>query len=406
MIKRDIYLQRIYPYLNKPVIKIITGIRRCGKSVLLQQIMDQVKEDGISEDRIVYINKELIDFDFIKTYTDLHEYVISKTKGIADHCYLCVDEVQEIEDWEKAINSFFATKRYDIFLTGSNAHLLSTELATYLSGRYVEIPMFTLSYPEFLSLSDANNNIHSGQDPFDLFLRYGGFPGLHAFIWDNMVLRQFIHSIYSTILLKDIVVRYNIRDAAMLEKILEHVIDNCGNITTAKNISDFVKSQYRKVSPDTVQNYIGYALNALLIQKVRRYDIKGKKLLETHEKYFLSDIGIKMASTGFTPESLPGQLENAVLLHLLIAGYQVSIGKINDAEVDFVATRYSEKIYLQVCTSLNDEKVIAREYGSLEKIPDHFIKMVISLDSGFDESRKGIRWMNIKDFLLRVCQGI
>ncbi|OQX73047.1 MAG: hypothetical protein B6D64_14415 [Bacteroidetes bacterium 4484_276] len=397
MIKREVYLKKIRPLFNKPVIKAITGIRRCGKSTLMQQIITEFQESGIAEERIIFINKELFEFDFIKGYADLHNFVTSNTPNNSSHTYLLIDEIQEIDQWERAVNSLLATKKYDIYITGSNARLMSSELATLLSGRYIEFRMFTFTFPEFVLLSEESNN-HQHQGQFDRFLKYGGFPGIHVFEWDETAVRQYINSLYNTILLKDIVVRYKIRDVEMLSKIIEFVIDNCGNITTAKNISNFVKSQFRNVSVDTVQNYIRYTLNAFLLEQARRYDLKGKRLLETHEKYFLGDIGFRLATIGYTPDALSGQLENAVLLYLLANDYQVNIGKINNTEVDFVATKNQDKLYIQVCATLADSKVIDREYGSLEKITDHFPKLVLSLDKGFETSRKGIRWKNIKDF--------
>lgn len=385
--------------MNTPVIKAISGIRRCGKSTLMLQLIDELLEQGIETNRIIYINKELFEFDAIKTYRHLHEYIDSKTESRNKPNYVFLDEVQEIEEWERAVNSLLAQKNYDIYITGSNAHLLSSELATIISGRYVEFRMYTLTFSEFSSLIKTGNNIPATGDSFDIFLKYGGFPGIHSFEWQENSIRQYLHSLYSTILLKDVVVRYKIRDAAMLEKIMEYLIDNCGNITTAKNISDFVKSQYRNVAVDTVQNYIRYACNALLFQKTGRYDLKGKRLLETHEKYYLSDVGIRSAILGFTPEALPGQLENIVLLELLVRGFKVDIGKLFDKEIDFIARKGNDRIYLQVCTTLGDSRVVDREYSSLEAIDDHFPKLVLSMDQGFETSRKGIRWKNLKEFL-------
>lgn len=400
MIKRQKYLDTIRPFMEKPVIKAITGIRRCGKSTLMQQIIDELQQNGVDPDRIIYINKELYEFDSIRTYADLHNYVTSKVKNTNVLTYLFVDEIQEVFEWEKAVNSLFAMNTFDIYITGSNARLLSSELATLLSGRYIEVKMYTLTYPEFKMMAEQNQKVHPDQDTFNLYLKYGGFPGIHAFEWEETVIRQYLNSLYNTILLKDVVVRYNIRDAAMLEKIIEFLIDNCGNITSAKNISDFVKSQNRKVSVDTVQSYIQYAMNAMLLQKVRRYDLQGKRLLETLEKYYLNDVGFRHATTGYTPAAISGQLENVVLLHLLANGYTVDIGKLNGLEIDFIAQKNQDKMYIQVCTTLADSKVIDREYGSLEKVYDHFPKLVLSLDQGFETSRKGIRWMNVKDFLM------
>jgi len=400
MIKREIYLDMIRPFINKPVIKAITGIRRCGKSTLLMQVIDELHENGIKDHQIIYINKELVKFDGIKNYLDLHGYIKKNLSSDKEKAFVFIDEVQEIEHWEKAVNSLLAEKKYDIFITGSNARLLSSELATLLSGRYVEFSMHTFSYHEFSLIADSAKILTTEDESFNAFLKYGGFPGLFGMNWDENILLQYLQAIYSSVLLKDVVVRYQIRDSAMLENIIRFLADNLGNITAAKNISDFVKSQHRKISVETVQNYIHYTINAMMIKQVQRFDIRGKRILETHEKYFLSDLGLRLVTTPFSPETLPGQLENAVLLELLIRGYKVNIGKVYDKEIDFIAQKANNKMYIQVCTSLADGKVVDREYGALEGVNDHFPKLVLSLDKGFEASRKGIGWMNIKDFLL------
>lgn len=399
MIKRSSYLDKIRPFIGKPVIKVLTGIRRCGKSTLMLQIIEELQQKGIHTDQIIYINKELFEFDEIREYKELHNFVSSKSKSPKVNYYLFVDEVQEIEEWERAINSLLALKNYDIYITGSNARLWSSELATLISGRYVEFKMYTLTFPEFEQLALGNKLLPSETDLFNTFLKYGGFPGIHLLDWDENAIRQYLQSVYSTILLKDVVVRYNIRDAALLERIVSYLADNCGNITSSKNISDFLKSQRWKVSVDTVQNYIHYCVSALLVEKIRRFDLKGKRILEILEKYYVSDIGLRYSIVGYSPEAVSGQLENVVLLDLLAHGYQIFIGKQYEKEIDFIAQKANEKLYIQVCTTLTDSKVIDREYGPLEVVDDHFPKFVLSLDKGFETSRKGIRWMNIKNFL-------
>jgi len=399
MILRQSYLNAIKPFIKKPVIKAITGVRRCGKSTLLLQIMDHLSAKGVHQDNLIYINKELFEFDEIRNYKDLHKYVTAKKHG-RGFCYLFVDEIQEIENWEKSIASLLAEKDYDIYITGSNARLLSSDLATLLTGRYMETRMYPFTFSEFLLLKNQNKKEEDIVTAFNLFMKYGGFPGIHALEWNDTAIRQYLQSLYSTILLKDIVIKYAIRDAAMLEKIMEYLISNCGNITSANKISEFVKSQHRKVSMETVQNYILYASNALLMHQVRRYDLKGKRLLESHEKYFLCDTGFSFSGIGFTKDHIPGILENIVLIELLSRGYKINIGKLPEKEIDFVAERNNQKLYIQVTTTLFDSKVIDREYNALESVDDHYPKIVLSLDKGFETSRKGIQWMNIQDFLL------
>ena len=400
MLQRNQYLDAILPFIDKPVIKAITGVRRSGKSTFLQQIMDILETKNVSSNRFIYINKELLEFDSIKNYIDLHTYVKNHIKNSNEKFYLFIDEIQEIESWEKAVASFLAEKRTDIYITGSNARLLSTELATLLSGRYIEIKMQTFTFREFKEISLLSGKSLTNDDAFNTFVKYGGFPGIHMLEWKDEAVRQYLSALYSTIILKDVVVRYNIRDAYLLEKITNYLISNCGNITSSNKISDFIKLQQRKVSIETVQNYISYLCNALFSYQIKRYDIKGKRHLESLEKYFLSDVGFRFASLGYTPESYSGQLENIVLLELLSRGYQVFIGKINELEVDFIAEKGAEKIYLQVCSTLIDSKVVDREYKSLEIINDHFPKIVLSMDEGFETSYKGIKWYNLKDFLL------
>lgn len=400
MIIRKKYLDAIGPFIDKPIIKVITGVRRCGKSTLIVQLITQLMDKGIKENQIIYINKELYEFDHVKDYSDLHNYVTSKSNRKTGKYYLFVDEIQDIENWERAISSLLAYGNMDIYMTGSNANLLSSELATLLSGRYVEFRMFTLGYTEFCEMLDKNTAIDSsGFDKLELYLKYGGFPGLFHVEWQEEVIRHYLQALYSTILLKDVVMRYKIRDAALLNQVAEYLIDNTGNITTAKSISDYLKSQRRKVYMDTIQNYIHHFMNAHLVSKVRRLDIRGKKLLETYEKYYLSDLGFRFSVLGYPPEALPGQLENAVFLELLQRGFHVNIGKANGFEIDFVAERAGERFYLQVCASLKNSSTIDREYRSLEKISDHFPKIVLSLDKGFERNRKGIAWMNLEDFL-------
>lgn len=400
MVKRKRYFEPLRPFISKPLIKVITGVRRCGKSTFLQQIIEHLKEKGVAESQIVFINKELFEFDGIRTYADLHKYVSKKSKGTKGMLFLFVDEIQEIEQWEKAIASFLAEKKYDIYITGSNAHLLSSELSTLLTGRYVEFKMYPLSFSEFTELMVNPAINYSTNEAFDLYVKFGGFPGIHLLDWEETAIRQYLQSLYSTILLKDIVIKNSVRDAEMLEKVLQYIISNVGNITSANRISAFVKSQNRKVSVETIQNYLNYACSALLMNKVRRYDIRGKRLLESHDKYFLVDQGFSFSTIGYLNDYLPGILENIVLQELLSRGYNVNIGKLPDSEIDFMAEKNKERIYIQVCTTLKDEKTSRREYKSLQSVPDHYTKLVLSLDRGFDTSLKGIRWKNITDFLL------
>lgn len=400
MIERTKYIEQLIPFIDKPVIKVISGIRRSGKSTLLKQVIQLLEKRKVSSDQIIHINMELMEFDDIKNYQDLHTYILNKRQKAHNKYFVFIDEIQEIEGWEKTINSLLAEQKSDIYITGSNARLLSSELASLLSGRYIEFKIHTLVYSEFKTFRKQKDEHHDDKQDFELFLKVGGFPGIHHMDIDDTVIRQYLQSIYNSVLLKDVIVRNNIRDAAMLDVISKYLIDNSGNITSAKSISDFMKSQKRKVSVDTVLNYIRFSCDALLFEKVQRFDIKGKRLLETYEKYYMADIGLRYATLGYTPQAISGQLENIVYLELKSRNYDVTIGKIDDLEVDFIAIKGNEKLYIQVCTQLTNEKVIAREYRSLELIKDNFPKYVLSLDNGFETSKNGIKWMNIPEFLL------
>lgn len=398
MIQREKYLKQISPFIDKPVIKVITGIRRCGKSTFLKLICNLLTDRGIKPENILLINKDSLEFDSLTTYKQLVIYVNDRFKQIAGKKYLFVDEVQEIEGWEKAISGFLADNTADLFITGSNSRMLSSELATYISGRYIEFKMFTLTFSEFLKFRNASEP-EKTESEFALFMKYGGFPGIHRMDYDDEVIEQYVSSIYNTILLKDVVARNGLRDIALLERIAQFTADNCGNITSSKKITDFLKSQKIKGSVDTVQSYLNMLTSAFLFHKVNRFDIKGKRLLEIHEKYYTGDIGLKHSLLGFKMNDISGHLENIVYLELLSRGYKVNIGKINDIEIDFIATKSGQQIYIQVAYLLADKKTIEREFGAFEKIADSYTKIVLSLDKFLDNNRNGIKWYNLIDFL-------
>ena len=398
MIIREKYLNRIKPFINKPLIKIITGIRRCGKSTFLKILIDDLIRSKVNPENILLINKDSLEFDLINTYTDLNDFVASKFQKIKGNRYLFIDEIQTIENWEKAVAGFFTDNIADIYITGSNAGLLSSDLATLLTGRCIEIKINTLVFSEFLKF--RNKTVREKEDEFSLFMKYGGFPGVHQMELNDEVIYQYLSSIYSTILLKDVVARNQVRDVALLERIARYIADNCGNITTAKGISKYIKSQHLNCSVDTVQNYILWLSDAFITYKVPRYDIKGKRLLELYEKYFLADTGFIFGILGNRTGDISGKLENIVYLELLSRGYSVSIGKLYDKEVDFIAIKNDQKIYVQVAYLLYDEKVIEREFGVMASIKDNYTKMVLSLDKYFGGERDGIKWYNLIDFLL------
>jgi predicted AAA+ superfamily ATPase len=385
--------------MNKPVIKVITGMRRVGKSYLLKLIietLDAQKSNG--PDQILYINKESLDYDFIKDYKDMHNYVKASFKSVEGSKYLLVDEIQEIHNWEKAVSSLFSEGDIDIFLTGSNAHLLSSEIATLISGRFVEFPVYTLSFEEFLLFRGKNKkDMHT---EFPIYLKFGGLPAIHHFDFDEEVVYQYIGSLYNTILLKDVIKRNNVRNVHLLENITRYVFDNVGNIFSAKKISDYVKSQKMKVGTETIQNYISYILSTFALHKVARYDIKGKRILEIHEKYYLGDIGMRHALLGYKAADISGVLENIVYLELKRRGYQIYIGKFGNRKIDFIAEKENRKMYIQVTYMLSSPETIEREFSALRSIKDNYPKYVISMDTVFGNDFEGIRRINLIEFLL------
>ena len=378
MIERKYYLDRLKSYTDKPVIKVITGMRRVGKSTLLQQYFNHLLDLGIDGKNILIINKESLEFDFIRTYADLNKHV-KRMLPVKKKKYLLIDEIQDILQWEKAINSFYSDG-YDITITGSNARMLSTELSTLLAGRYIEIPVYTLSFKEFIEMRLSGSPGESIGESFRLFIRYGGLPGIHHLPLTDEAVFPFLNAIYNTILLKDVVSRNKIREVELLERITHFILNNCGNITSAKNIADYLKSQRTPISVETVQNYLHFLTQAYMIHRVRRYDLKGKRYLEYSEKFYPADVGLRFGITGYNEENISGILENIVYLSLLRQGNMVSTGQLGANEVDFIATIRNQKRYIQVAYLLADEKTVEREFGNLERIQDNWPKMVVSLD--------------------------
>lgn len=399
MIKRDIYLSRLLKYIDKPVIKVLTGIRRCGKSSILKLLNSELLKNGTPEGNIVFINHESLEFGFIKNYDDLYNFVKGALKGKKGKKYIILDEVQEVEKWEKAVSSFLSDEIGDIVITGSNAHLLSSELATLLRGRYIEIPIHTLSFSEFLDFRQVKDK-QNIDDEFKNYLRYGGFPGIHKMEFEDEMIVNYLNSIINTVILKDIIERNSIRDASLVEQIIKYLTDNCGNISSAKGISDYLKSQNVKVSADTVINYISYLEKAFMFHKVNRYDLKGKKWLEINNKFYSGDIGLRNGLIGYRENDISGVLENLIYLELIRRGYKVGTGVSGSGEVDFIAEKQNEKIYIQVTYLLASESTVKREFGSLEAISDNYKKIVLSLDKFYPEDRNGIQRQYIPDFLL------
>ena len=400
MISRPNYIEAIKPFIGKPQIKIITGIRRSGKSTVLQLIKEEILQRGVQDGQIVTINFESFAYADILEAKKLHQFVSSKIKN-AEKYYLLLDEIQEVENWEKAVNSFLVDFDVDIYLTGSNSHLLSSELSTYLAGRYVEIPVFTLSYREFL---DFRKHYFSGADDeknlFSVYLRKGGFPVIHTHDYPEESAYKVIYDIYSSVILRDTVQRYKIRDVELLERVIKYVLDNIGNTFSGKNVADYFKSQQRKMDINTVYNYLNALVGAFILYRVPRYDLKGKEILKTQEKFYVSDIALIYATMGNRDRMIGGILENIVFLELKRRGYTVFVGKIGANEIDFVAEMNGAKVYVQVAYKLENEHTIKREFGNLLSIGDQYPKYVVTMDDFWKDSIEGIRHLYITEFLL------
>ncbi len=401
MIIRENYMKQILDFMDKPVVKVITGMRRSGKSVIMELAMEEVRRRGAEEKQIFYANFESLKFEELKNYKALYHAITAAAKAADGRLYLFIDEIQEVESWEQVINSVRVDCDCDIYITGSNARLLSGELATLLSGRYIEIAVYPLSFGEYLEFAMTNGDeVGLGKERhFSNFLRYGGLPGIHEMKWDDAVLSRYLTDLFNSVLLKDVVKRNKIRDIDLLEKVVLYLMDNIGSTFSAKTISDFLKNQGRKLSTETVYTYIKALESAFLIHKVPRFDIKGKRLLETQEKYFVSDLGLRHATVGYRDNDIGGMLENVVFLELLRRGWTVAIGKQGSCEVDFVATKTDERLYVQVCYVLTEDNT-KREFEPLEAIDDNYKKVVISTDSLISFNRNGIRQRNIIEFLL------
>lgn len=393
---RSLYYKLISPFIGKNLIKVVTGQRRVGKSFFLRQIINEIKQEN-EQTQIIFINKEDFAFDSIRNYVDFIEYVESQTTT-SKSITLFIDEIQEIENFEKALRHFHSKEIFDIYCTGSNANLLSGELSTLLSGRSIEIEILSLTYPEFLQFHKLNDN----QDSFDKYLFFGGMPNLIHFNLSEDIVYDYLKNLYNTIIVKDVITRHSIRNVTFLRNLSLYIAENTGSIISAKSISDYLKSQHIKMSSVLVQNYLGYLSEAYFIHKVNRSDIQGKRIFEIGEKYFFNDIGMRNALIGYKVSDISKILENIVFLHLKSAGYQITIGKDRTKEIDFVARKKSELLYVQVCYLLKEQSTIEREFGNLRKIKNNYPKIVVSMDKTSKASYEGIEHFHVKDFCLNL----
>lgn len=399
MIKRELYMKRIRPFIGTDLIKVMTGIRRCGKSVMLELIKEELVESGVNPAQFISINFEDLNYAHLQTAEALHEEITKRAAEIDGKVYLFFDEIQEVKDWEKCINSFRVTLDCDIYITGSNAKLLSGELSTYLGGRYVEFVIYPFSFAEFMELYRPIALDDSVQKCFQKYLLAGGMPYLANIRYEEAPSKLYLHDLFNSVQLKDIVKRNKIRDVDLLERIIAYVIANVGTTFSASSLAKFLKNENRTVAPETILNYIKYCCDAYLFYQVKREDLQGKQILSSNEKYYIADHGIREAVFGGNMRDINLILENIVYLELLRRNYTVTVGRTGDKEIDFVCDKQGEKLYVQVCYLLASEETVKREFGAYGSIRDNYPKYVVSLDE-FDMSRDGIKHRNIRDFLL------
>lgn len=399
MIKRESYMSRIRPFIGNELIKVLTGIRRSGKSVMLNLIQEELIDRGIDPRQFVSLNFENMSNAHLCTATALHDEILQLAKEIGGKVYLFFDEIQEVADWEKCINSFRVELDCDLYIAGSNAKLLSGELATYLAGRYVEFVIYPFSFGEFMELYRTVYPGTADRQCFNQYLTLGGMPYLSNLRYDEVASSQYLRDLFNSVELKDIVKRNNIRDVDMLERIIAYITTNIGTTFSSTAISKYLKSEGRSVSPETVLNYIKGCVDAFLFYPVKRQDLQGKKILTVNEKYYVADHGIREAVFGGNMKDINLVLENIVYMELIRRGYSVTVGKVSEKEIDFVCEVRGRKLYVQVSYLLASQETIQREFGVFSSIRDNFPKYVVTMDE-LDMSRDGIKHCNIRDFLL------
>ena len=402
MLKRDEYIKQIVPFIDKDVIKVLTGIRRSGKSVMLKLLMEELKNRGINENQFIYINFENLKYRNLKNYEKLYDFILNKVDDKYKSYYVFLDEIQEVEEWEKCVNSLRVDEdfNFDIYITGSNAKLLSGELSTYLAGRYIEFVVYPFSFKEFFEIMKEKNKEIDLKEAFQDYVKFGGMPFLHNLDYNFEASMQYLQDLYASIILKDITQRNNIRDTDLLERIINYVVMNIGNTFSATSISKFFKSENRKVATETILNYIKACEEAFLVYRVARNDLLGKKILNVNEKYYIADHGIREAIMENNQKNINQVLENIVYFEMLRRGYSVKVGKADNFEVDFVCKKNDETIYIQVSYLLASEDTKEREFSVLENIKDNYPKYVLSMDE-FDMSRNGIKHINLIEFLIK-----
>lgn len=395
MINRSDYIEAIEPFIDKPLVKILAGVRRCGKSTIFEMLKEEFLRRGVSMDHIICKRYTEMDIPESITAKQMYDELTAAMLG-KGHCYLLLDEIQEIDGWEKAVNSLLESTEADIYVTGSNSKLMSGEISTYLTGRYVSIPVYTLSFKEYLAFKQ--DSPLSRRELLEDYIRFGGFPIVALSEYDEQSAYQIVNGIYHTVVSRDIVKRHRINKQDLFDRVVKYIIENMGKTFSANSIFTFLKSEHRKVSVESIYNYLRWLEQAFIIYPCERYDLQGKSILKTQEKYYLSDVSLKYALLGYNRKMLDGAMENIVFLELKRRGYDVFIGKNDTKEIDFVATRRAERIYVQVCVRIPETS--DREVGNLMEIRDHYPKYVVTLNEMDIGIENGIRIVHLADFLL------
>lgn len=399
MIERPLYVDKIMAYVDTPFVKILTGVRRCGKSTILKMIMERLKtERNIPEDRIIscrFDSMEYEDMTAKQIYTLLKDQLSSTGRT-----YLFLDEVQEIRGWEKVVNSLASDFDVDLYITGSNSRMMSSEIATYLTGRYISFRIFTLSFGEYLMFKSKFANVGEPKAELANYVRLGGFPATHLQAYSQDEIYTIVRDIYNSTIFSDIVKRNQVRKIDQLERVVKYTFNNVGNTFSAKSIADYLKAERRSLDNETIYSYLEKLEKAYLLHRCSRYDLQGKEILKTQEKFYLADVALRYSVLGYNADSVASSLENIVYLELCRRGYTVNVGKTGDSEIDFVAVRQNEKIYVQVTQQINSEKTEKREYSRLLEIPDNYPKFVLTTDEFAGGNYEGIKTMHIADFLL------
>ena len=399
MIERPLYLDKIMPFVDTPFVKILTGVRRCGKSTILKMIIKKLKEEKhVDDEQILNYRFDSMEYEDMTTkelYLELKSKILQSKKT-----YLFLDEIQEIEGWEKVVNTLASDFDVDIYITGSNSRMMSSEISTYLTGRYITFHIYTLSFEEYLTFKKSYTTLKDLKQEFSQYVQLGGFPATHLQDYSQDEVYTIVKDIYNSTIFSDIVRRNQVKKIDQLERVVKYTFNNIGNTFSAKSISNYFKSEQRKIDNETVYSYLEKLQKAYILHKCSRYDLQGKDILKTQEKFYLADVSLRYSVLGYTVDSVASSLENIVYLELKRRGYDVYIGKIKDKEIDFVATKQNEKIYVQVTQEIKSEKTQKREYDQLLEIRDNYPKYVVMADDFAGGNYEGIKTMNIVDFLL------